>query len=136
MKPTTFHSISRKMWILLLCYEEEQWRQSSSDLSKIAKGIWLRARLVLHFLAPAYMVRSLRYVSHFPAFWSFWQFEMDIKGTQGKLFSSVLRTTSFINRCHPNVYTTSMALSVIVNGKKTLWLSLNWCRLLKYKTCL
>lgn len=44
MKPTTFPSISRKMWTLLLCYEEEQWRQSSSDLSKIAKGIWLRAR--------------------------------------------------------------------------------------------
>lgn len=44
MKPTTLHSISRKMWILLLCYEKEQWRQSSSDLSKIAKGIWLKAR--------------------------------------------------------------------------------------------
>lgn len=44
MKPTTFPSISRKMWTLLLCYEEEQWRQSSSDLSKIAKGIRLRAR--------------------------------------------------------------------------------------------
>lgn len=44
MKPTTFHSISRNKCMLLLFYKEQQWRQSSSDLSKIAKGIWLSAR--------------------------------------------------------------------------------------------
>lgn len=44
MKPTTFHSISRNKCILLLFYKEQQWRQSSSDLPKIAKGIWLSAR--------------------------------------------------------------------------------------------
>lgn len=48
-----------------------------------------------------------------------------LRGHKVNFFPPVLRTTSFIKRCHPNVYTTSMALSVIVNGKKTLWLGLD-----------